>query len=611
MQKSVLCIRELTDSGDKILNNISFCIDKGGVCGIVCEEETTQRFGDILAGRRRPVLGEIEIDGKQVRINSIKQARKKGIGIIFPGNQLMPNLSVGENIFFSSMNFFISRSRMHASVERMIRNLNLDIDVNSKVSDLKEEEKFLVDLLQVLYRKPKIVVIMKMRGLTSKSQNILKRIVIQQSRRSISFLFFSSRIDEILSVVDRVATIHHGELSKFISIDDVKKKPSDLVRLILGQDAVDIQLSPDEYEIEIYNTIIKINELITTEHALSEIFNFLAERLVKITSGNYCGIVIADEKSKSIHKEGSYNLTEHELDQESVRQVIESGKILYKASQNSEYNYIEDLDSVITSAISISVPIKIKTQVIGVIQLGFDKPRILKNELLKILATFCYQAAMAVENSRLVSKSTLIMEAHHRIKNNLQSIVSLLLLESGNKKNKELDTIIEATVSRIKAMAAVHELLSHRDNSSGMVNLYELIMFLIDNMPELKERGIKIELNLKNYYIQYSKATSCILAINELVVNCLKHAFPGDYTMSEKIISINMQESKDGMEVMISDNGIGIGEDIDRLQQTGLGMQIIRSLIEKDIKGHFYINNIDGDRGSAGTAAKILLDKQY
>lgn len=612
MPKDVLSVRGLTDSREQILNRISFCINKGGVYGIVGEEETTQCLVDILAGLKKPLFGDIEVDGERVKINNIKGACDKGIGIIFSGNQLMPNLTVGENVFFSSMGFTIGRSRSHTSVEAMVKSLELDINVYTKVSKLKEEEKFLVDLLRVLYRKPKIVIIMKMRGLTSKTLNILRRIVAQQSRIKISFLFLSSRIDEILSIVDNVATIHHGELSKFISIEEVKQKPSDLVKLIIGREVKDIQLPPNEDEIEIYKTIIKINELITTEHELSEIFNFLAERLIKITHGHYCNIVIVDEKSRSIHKGASYNLLAYEVEQEIVRRVIESGKTLYRENGSGTYNSIQNLDSNQISTITIYVPIKLKTQVIGVIQLGFDEPRRLKHELLKILSTFCYQAAMAVENSRLVSKSTLIMEAHHRIKNNLQSIVSLLLLESGSKKNKELDTIIEATVSRIKAMATVHELLSHRDNVSGMVNLHELIVFLLDNMPEQpRERGIHIRLDLKNYYIQYSKATSCILAINELVVNCIKHAFPPDYNGREKVIKISMQESKDGMAVKISDNGVGFKKDIVKLQSTSLGMKIIDSLIRKDMRGQFDIENIVDEKGVSGTVATILLDKQY
>ena len=83
------------------------------------------------------------------------------------------------------------------------------------------------------------------------------------------------------------------------------------------------------------------------------------------------------------------------------------------------------------------------------------------------LEAFIHEAAMALENSMFMSKTNLIREAHHRIKNNLQSIISLLVLESSNNENSEIDAILETTVSRIKAIAAVHELLSYRDNVSG------------------------------------------------------------------------------------------------------------------------------------------------
>ena len=83
---------------------------------------------------------------------------------------------------------------------------------------LKDEEKFIVALVKVLYQQPKIVVIMNMHSLTNTVFNMVRRIVNQYSRKGTSFFFLSNRVDEILSIVEKVATVGKGETSKFISI---------------------------------------------------------------------------------------------------------------------------------------------------------------------------------------------------------------------------------------------------------------------------------------------------------------------------------------------------------------------------------------------------------
>jgi len=608
MKQSILKIEGLTDTKEQIINKISFELFEGDICGIVAQDETAKCLVDILTGQHRTYEGKIIIKGKNETIHSIKNARIKGIGIIFPENQLITHLSISENIVFGSLEKFINRKKILSQVSDFIKSLELNIDINASINDLKEEEKFIVDFLRVLYLNPKIIIVMKLHGLTAKTLNILRRIVNQCARKNIGFLFFSSRVDEILSIVDKVATIYNSKLSDFMRFDDIKKNPSSLVNLIIGN-KVDLQKNSNE--LEMIETILKINELIATKHELSGVFNFIAERLAKIVNAQYCHIAFSDDQLQSIREEGYYKLIPHDLNQTIATKVIKSGQIFFN-NGSMGYDSLPDLKDLNSEVRSLLIPIKVKKRILGVIQIAFKHSQLIGNEFQKILETFINQISMVLENSRLMSETNLIREAHHRIKNNLQSIVSLLILESCNTKNKVANNILEETVSRIKALAAVHEMLSYRDNLSGMVNLRDLIVFLVENMPEDPEKhGIKINIEIKNFFIQYSKATSLILVINELLVNSIKHAYPTNFKLRDKTIKVILSEKSNGSELKIIDNGVGLKKDIDIIKMQSLGMKIVDSLVRKDLDGKFNIENAYDIQGNViGTVVTILLKNQ-
>lgn len=611
MTNFVLRLRNVFNNNGAYLENLNLNISEGEIYGIICEEETSCFLTDILTGQKKLTSGEIEISNKLEQIRSIRNAQNKGIGMTYSGNQLMLNLSVGENIFYSSMKSIISRSRLLKNVKALIDELKLEIDIYAKAGELKAKERFYVDLLRALFLNPKIVIISQLKGFAIDTLNTIRKVLIQLARKNISFLIFSNRVDEMLFIVDKIAIIKDGKLSDFMLVDDIKKNQAELARLLIGRVDESICNSPNSYETEIFQLIIKINELIAAQRQLSEIFDFLAERIVKITGCSYCHIGIFDEQSDSIYEEGKYELVKHKFEYELVREVALHGNLVYR-DQLERLNTVILSDGLGFSAVSICAPIKLQTRIIGTIQIGFNKSQFVNKELLSILEAFCYQVSTAVESSRLAIKSTLIMEAHHRIKNNLQSIISLLLIEKGNDGKKDIDSIIEKTVSRIKAMAAVDELLSKRDNVSGMINLRELINFLVYNIIEVpKESCIKIELNLMDYYIRYSKATSIILAINELIMNCIKHAFPPEYAAKSKQICIDMREKAHGIEIIISDNGVGIDQDIEGIFLKSLGLRLINSLVTMDLGAQFQIHNLVENNSTKGFEAVILIDKQY
>lgn len=178
-------------------------------------------------------------------------------------------------------------------------------------------------------------------------------------------------------------------------------------------------------------------------------------------------------------------------------------------------------------------------------------------------------------------KELLLKEIHHRVKNNLQIIASLLKLQSFTAKDPEIETMFELSLHRISSMALVHELLYQSDNFSRIdfkEYLERLLHLLLDSMEEKKDR-IALKLNIDQVFLNINTAIPLGLLINEIVTNSLKHGF---ISQNEGEIYIELLiEQSPYFELKIGDDGHGYSEDFKIDDSESLGLQLIHSLSEQ------------------------------
>ncbi len=186
----------------------------------------------------------------------------------------------------------------------------------------------------------------------------------------------------------------------------------------------------------------------------------------------------------------------------------------------------------------------------------------------------------AIESS-LKQKEMLLKEIHHRVKNNLQIVSSLIKLQSSHVKDKEIHSMFAESQNRIRTMALIHEKL-YRSSDISVIEFYDYIKNLVDNL--YTTYGISIDrvkpvFEFRSIYLDIDTAIPCGLIINELVSNCLKYAFPD---LIKGTISINLTETGGGDYVMsITDTGVGIPDDIDFKNSTSLGLKLVKILSEQ------------------------------
>lgn len=193
----------------------------------------------------------------------------------------------------------------------------------------------------------------------------------------------------------------------------------------------------------------------------------------------------------------------------------------------------------------------------------------------------------------LKEKELLLKELHHRVKNNLQIISSIFSLQSQHVDNPEIRSILRESQNRISSIALIHEKLYQSDTIAN-INLAEYIETLAINLfasYEISSKDIRLNLNICDVYLSIDTAIPCGLIINELVSNCLKHAFLDRASGEVSIILSVMSEGVLNLE--IQDNGIGVPEDLDIKQVSSLGLSLVDALVFQ-IKGELSISNQNG-----------------
>ncbi len=181
----------------------------------------------------------------------------------------------------------------------------------------------------------------------------------------------------------------------------------------------------------------------------------------------------------------------------------------------------------------------------------------------------------------LAEKDVLLREVHHRVKNNMQIISSILSMQSRNIDDPKLKEVLQESQNRIHSMALIHEnLYNHKNLANIMFSTY--IKSLAGNIARTysnQQANIHFDYQIDDAYLPMDLAIPCGLIINELISNSFKYAF---VNRNEGIISIHFEATGNDMFLLtVADNGVGISSDVNILKTKSLGMKILHRLVQQ------------------------------
>ncbi|MBN2378486.1 tetratricopeptide repeat protein [candidate division WOR-3 bacterium] len=193
----------------------------------------------------------------------------------------------------------------------------------------------------------------------------------------------------------------------------------------------------------------------------------------------------------------------------------------------------------------------------------------------------------------LEEKEVLLREVHHRVKNNLQVISSLLNLQSRYGKDKNMLRIFDQSQNRIESMALIHEKL-YESEDLARIDLKEYLQKLTSSLfasYKIQSNKVALQINISDVLLGIEKAIPLALIINELISNSLQHAFPEG---KKGRISIDLKEDKENYLLTLVDNGIGLPQDFDIDNSKSLGLRLVKMLVDQ-LQGDL---NFTGKKGT-------------
>jgi two-component sensor histidine kinase len=267
-------------------------------------------------------------------------------------------------------------------------------------------------------------------------------------------------------------------------------------------------------------------------------------------------------------------------------------------------------------------PMIFQDRALGLVELKDSRSeRTFTDREISLIQMLANQAASALENARLYEhaqeeiaerkraeeqiknslkeKEVLLKEIHHRVKNNLQVISSLLHLQSQSIENESTLEIFKESQNRVRSMALIHEKL-YRSQDLAQIDFAQYIRNLTAYLIRSYKRDfspVALKINAHGVLLGIDTAVPCGLIINELVSNALKHAFPANSDLSsgrkegsenEICIGLSINEEQQ-VNLVVSDNGVGFPEEVDFQNTESLGMQLVNTLttqLDGEVKLH-------------------------
>jgi two-component sensor histidine kinase/CHASE2 domain-containing sensor protein len=214
---------------------------------------------------------------------------------------------------------------------------------------------------------------------------------------------------------------------------------------------------------------------------------------------------------------------------------------------------------------------------------------------------------LTTSNTRLSAlveeKNVLLKEIHHRVKNNMQVISSLLNLQSDHIQDPGALEIFADTRNRVRSMALIHEKL-YQSSDLAQINFGEYIKALTSGLASSfasKMRGVRIATESDDVLLTVDEAVPCGLIVNELVTNCFKYAFAGGAPGEIKVALKRLPEKK--LQLSVGDDGVGFPESIDFRTTESLGLQLVNTLTDQ-LDGSIALRN------GRGTTFEITFEEK-
>ena len=360
------------------------------------------------------------------------------------------------------------------------------------------------------------------------------------------------------------------------------------------------------------SAISEVSKTITSNLYLEEILQLIVAMTAQTYQFKICSIMLLDEDRQELVIKATQSKSRDYVTKPNLKvgesiagRALHEGRVLtiLDVKQTPEYRF-PDLAEKENLCSMICVPLISRERSIGVLNCYTEQPKLFNQEEVDGLRTVANQAAIAIENAKLMVRSAIIQEMHHRVKNSLQTVASLLRLQMNRAREGSPEEMLAESINRIVSIAAVHDLLSREElDEVNLREVAETILTLTGRSLLRPGHQIAMRVTGPDIVIPASKASSLALVLNELIQNALEHGFAGSHA---GFIEVRIRRSASQVFVDVCNNGDPLPPGFDVRSSNSLGLQIVASLTQNDLGGRFTLKT----NGCTCAAVVFAVDGQ-
>ena len=295
--------------------------------------------------------------------------------------------------------------------------------------------------------------------------------------------------------------------------------------------------------------------------------------------------------------------------QDCILQLAESQKEVYLNSNEGLFQKIFPAEATFRSV--IFVPNKLSNGCRILIEAVYQDFYVYSEEDILLLRWASREIGILVEKTKLMGNSVLLQESHHRIKNNLQIIVSLLEMERvkldtrGIARNDipVVNEILDNISQRVQSMAHIHNILCKDNAANSVIDLYSIVR----EIASIYESSASMQLEFEEILVPYGMAVSFALVANELFNNSVKHNQGLAYNLQIHV-SATLDDARGNYRIVFQDNGRGFPSILPKESDGGIGNVIIDSIIQMELCGTYQQKNQNGARVEIEIPASFILE---
>lgn len=349
------------------------------------------------------------------------------------------------------------------------------------------------------------------------------------------------------------------------------------------------------------STLSEVSKTITSDLYLEEILQLIVAATAETLAFKICTLMLVDEDREELVVKATHGNSREfikknnlKIGESMVGQAIADGipKTIYDL-KSADRSLIPELARVEGLSSMVALPLLVKNKRIGVLSCYTEKAHRFTDDELSVLTALGNHAAIAIEHAKLMVRSAIIQEMHHRVKNNLQQVASLLRLQMHYAGQRSVAEVLSESLNRILAIASVHELLSREDlDIISVKKVAESIVAATSQSVIAPDRLIAMTIEGPDILLPSAQATSVALILNELTQNAVEHGFANG--TRDGHIMIGLHEEPHSVQLSVTNDGIPLPADFDVTKLNSLGLQIVDSLVRGDLQGKFTLQSSGG-----------------